>query len=92
MLKRILKPILNEFSPTERFSFRVQNGVEIYEHESVRRYRMAQPMFASLPTQATRNPRLVVDEIDCAEGRFLAKTRSEISGLTAILKAVMAAR
>jgi hypothetical protein len=88
-LKRMLKPLLNDLAPTERFSLRVKDGVEIYEHESRRTYKISATTGV---TEARTAPRLIVAEPVRYGNRLIAKTRSEIAGLTALLKAVTATR
>ncbi|MGD9560682.1 MAG: hypothetical protein AB7F88_01370 [Pyrinomonadaceae bacterium] len=86
---KMLKPLFTDIAPTERFSLRFQDGVEIYEHESVRTYSPAQPDAAACDSV----PRLVVTEmIGIEESGLIARTRSEVVGLVAILSAVTAAR
>jgi hypothetical protein len=88
-LKGMLKPLLNDPTPTERVSLRVQDGVEIYEHESRRTYKVSAETGV---TEVRTIPRLIVAEPVRYGNRLIAKTRSEIAGLTALLKAVTAAR
>lgn len=85
-LKKMLKPIQTAFTPTERFSLRHQNGVEIYEHEMLHICKVPKP--AGTPPDA---PRLVIAE----PGRphsWITKTRDEITGLTALLRTITLAR
>jgi hypothetical protein len=89
-LKKMLKPILKDFAPTERFSLRSQAGVEIYEHETVDAYNITRPVGSQ--TRGTRDPRLVIIESSQTENGWIAKTRSEIAGLAAILCSVKAVR
>ena len=85
-LMQILRPIGTEQTPIERFSFRVQDGVQIYEHESVSHYAAARP------SGGDPRPRLVVAEPSTTPARFISKARSEIKGLTALLRTAKATR
>lgn len=86
-LKKMLKPIQNGYAPTERFSLRVQNGVEIYEHEALHT--------CKIPKEAgslSRAPRLVIAKPGHTQSSVIIKTRDEITGLTALLRILTAAR
>lgn len=85
-LKKMLKPILTDFAPKERFSLRFQDGVEIYEHEFVQTCSVVES--GEIPVQAPLTPRLVVIESDEGERGLIAKTRSEVAGLATILNAL----
>jgi hypothetical protein len=88
-LIQILKPVQIAETAAERFSFRVQDGVEIYEHES--RQACTVPV-----TTGTRGgiptPRLIVAELARVGIPFLTRTRSEIAGLNALLRTAMGVR
>jgi hypothetical protein len=83
ILKRIMKPIQTVNAPSERFSFRVQDGVEIYEHEA---------LFTCEIPKSAASPRLIIAEPDRAQSSVILKARDEISGLTAFLRSLTAAR
>jgi len=72
-------------SPTfERFSRRFQNGVEIIEHE---RHQSIKIMEDRYETDAVPSvTRLIISDAPTAAKLFIAKTRSEISGLDALLR------
>jgi hypothetical protein len=89
-LKKMLKPIMNDFAPTERFSLRFQDDVEIYEHETVHTCRITKPVEPLF--RASRDPRLVIVEPSRTENGWIAKTRSEVAGLATILCTVKAVR
>ncbi|MCC6328663.1 MAG: hypothetical protein IT174_09110 [Acidobacteria bacterium] len=84
-LKHMLKPIKTADAAEEHFSFRVQDGVEIYEREMVRATRISQLARA----EAVRNPRLVVEE-ECDTGQklLLTKKRADLKELLRRLKIV----
>lgn len=86
-LKQMLKPILDDFTPAERFSLRFQDGVEIYEHEAVQKFAVSET--AEIVPNA---PRLVVLENDRAEGGLITRTRSEIAGLSLFLNTAVTAK
>lgn len=88
--KRILKPIVKDMAPAERFSLRIQDGVEIYEREVVHTYRIDE--HTDGPMAASRCPQLIIVESDQAENGLLAKTRSEVAGLHSFLNGIVAAR
>lgn len=82
--QRVLNPIQTANSPIERFSFRIQDDVEIYEHE-------VQQTF-DLPKQRSAvelGPRLIVAELARAGVPMLTKTRAEVGGLNSLLRTIM---
>ncbi len=67
----------------ERFSHRIQNGVEIFEREV---HKLAAAESAE-NIAATVAPRLIVnDAVSTVTRSFVSKTRSEIAGLNAFLR------
>lgn len=87
-LKQILQPIHTGNEPIERFSFRVKDGVEIYEHEALRSLVAVGPAIRS----AALVPKLVIAEAAVSGEQFIAKTRSEIEGLSSLLRTIIPAR
>ena len=83
---QMLKAISGGSDPKERFSLRVQDGVEIYEHESVEVCR--KPKRAGGPVSKEGGPRLVVAEAGCSAEPILTKSRSEVIGLSKLLGAL----
>ena len=72
-LERILKPIKAADAAKEHFTFRVQDGVEIYESEYVRATKI------SRASNAVSLPRLVVEEEgEAAPALLFTKKRSEL--------------
>ena len=87
--KQLLKPIQTGYVPTERFSLRIQDGVEIYEHEAVKTCAVAKGTCPTASSSAPAGgPRLVIDENRAAAETFISKARSEISELTSLLRGV----
>ena len=84
--RQMLKPISGGSEPKERFSLRVQNGIEIYEHESVAVCRIPKP--SGSPVSNEGGPRLVVAESGCSREPILTKSRSEVTGLSTLLGAL----
>lgn len=69
--------------PAERISLRVEDGVEIYEHDTVTVCRIPKPV---------SEPILVVDESIQAGEVVFTKRRSEIAGLSMILNSIIGLR
>ena len=86
-LKQMLKPVETRYTPAERFTLRVEDGVEIFEHEAVYMQRIPKP--DGTPFREKVSPRLTVIESGQETGQVLTKTRSEISGLQALLHALV---
>jgi hypothetical protein len=71
--------------PQEHHSRRVVNGIEIVEHETVRKIRMRGGRYE---TSRLRIPRLVIsDAIEATKG-FISKRRSDVTGLDKFLRGV----
>lgn len=85
-LKQMLKPIETRYAPAERFTLRVEEEVEIYEHEAIYVERIPKP--SGSPLSALSAPRLTVTEDAHEAEPVLVKTRSEISGLKSLLQAL----
>jgi hypothetical protein len=79
------KPETNFDSVTsdERFSRRVQSGVEIFEHDIITRVRTSNEKVV-----ARSMPRLIVTDAITATRDFVSKRRSEFRELDAFLKSV----
>ena len=75
---------INDSGPVERFSRRIENGVEIVEHETVTTIKVNDGRYETVPIR--RGPRLVIGDAVTATKNIVAKTRSEISGLDSILR------
>lgn len=73
--------------PNEWFSRRVQNGVEIVEHEARQIIKVSGPHYETV-LDAPVAPRLIITEAPPAARPFIAKARSEIAGLDALLGAL----
>ena len=87
-IKQSLKPMWNG-KPSERVSLRVENDIEIYEHESHKVCRIPKPVGS--PFADEHEPRLVVESGRSASPIF-TKRRSEIPGLSTILNALTGIR
>lgn len=90
--KQLLKPIHTGYIPAERFSLRVQDGVEIYEHEALYTRRISKGIDSGTGRDNSSvqggAPRLVVDESRTGVETLISKARSEISGLTGLLRSM----
>jgi hypothetical protein len=75
---------INDSGPVERFSRRLENGVEIIEHETVATIKMHGDRYETVSPR--RSPRLVVEDAVSATRNIISKTRSEIAGLDNILR------
>lgn len=84
--RQMLKAINGGSEPKERFSLRVQDGVEIYEHESVEVCRIPKRSGDAISREG--GPRLVVAESDRSRAPILTKSRSEVNGLSTLLGAL----
>lgn len=73
--------------PQERFSRRTQNGVEILEHETTQVIKMNGDRYETVHP-APPAPRLVISDAPSATKLLIAKTRSDIAGLNAFLRAI----
>ena len=71
--------------PEEHYARRLVNGVEIVEHETVRRIKMNGDRFE---TSKLRKPRLVIGDAVRATKGFISKTRSDVAGLDKFLRGV----
>jgi len=92
MSKLLLKPIETAKTPARRYSLRIEDGIEIYEHEAMHTCTVPVTM-ASLGgfferTLASRGPRLIVDETCAYRETFISKARSEISELANLLNSI----
>jgi hypothetical protein len=88
-IKRTLRPL--HTSPLEQERYRVQDGVEIFEREVIesRRVRMHD---LGHENASTKRPRLTVTEPNRTTGQpMLARSRSEIAGLRAVLEEALTA-
>jgi hypothetical protein len=68
----------------ERFSRRLQNGVEILEHDTVRTIKVENGTF-----KMKRPPRLVISDAYSKSKNFIAKSRSQMGDIDAFLKSVI---
>lgn len=68
----------------EWFWRRVQNGVEIVEHEAHQIIKVTGPRYETISDTRVA-PRLIITEAPSAARPFIAKARSEIAGLDALL-------
>ena len=75
---------INFAKDRERFSRRLQNGVEILEHETHRTITFDEGRYESRNSQ----PRLVIGDALTATRTFIAKTRSDIRGLNSLLRSI----
>jgi len=68
----------------ERFSRRLQNGVEILEHDTVRTIKVENGVF-----KMDRPPRLVVSDALAKSKNFIAKSRSQMGEIDAFLRSII---
>jgi hypothetical protein len=74
----------NDSDGFERFSRRLQHGVEILEHDTVRTIRVEDGTFRmKRPTQ------LIVNEAFSRSKNFIAKSRSQMGDIDAFLKSII---
>lgn len=77
----------NDPAPQERFSRRVENGVRIFEHETVTTIKIDGDRYVT--GGAHREPRLVIGDAVSRANLFVAKTRSDIRDLDNFLQNVI---
>ena len=68
----------------ERFSRRLENGVEILEHDTVRTIKVEYGVF-----KMDRPPRLVVSDAFAKSKNFIAKSRSQMGEIDAFLRSII---
>lgn len=68
----------------ERFSRRLQHGVEILEHDTVRTIKVEEGTF-----KMKRPTRLIVSEAFSRSKNFVAKSRSQLGEIDAFLKNIV---
>jgi hypothetical protein len=68
----------------ERFSRRLQNGVEILEHDTVRTIKVENGVF-----KMDRLPRLVISDVMAKSKNFIAKSRSQMGEIDAFLRSII---
>jgi hypothetical protein len=74
----------NDSTGFERFSRRLQNGVEILEHETVHTIKVEDGTF-----KMKRPTRLVVSDAFTRSKNFIAKSRSQMGDIDAFLKSII---
>lgn len=72
---------------SERFSRRLENGVEILEHETIRTITINGDRYETAAIAVA--PRLVVGDTRSRAELFIAKTRSDIRDLDTFLRSVV---
>jgi hypothetical protein len=68
----------------ERFSRRLQHGVEIIEHDTVRTIKVEDGVF-----KMKRPTRLVISDALTRSKNFIAKSRSQLGDVDAFLKSIV---
>ena len=74
----------NNSNGFERFSRRLQNGVEILEHDTVRTIKVENGVF-----KMDRLPRLVISDAMAKSKNFIAKSRSQMGEIDAFLRSII---
>jgi hypothetical protein len=74
----------NNSKAFERFSRRLQNGVEILEHETVSTIKVENGVF-----KMDRLPRLVISDAMAKSKNFIAKSRSQMGEIDAFLRSII---
>jgi len=73
---------INNIEGIERVSRRIQNGVEIFERETLKKVKVGE----TSATGSCANPRLVVS--NSRASKFVSKSRSQLGDIDAFIKSI----
>jgi hypothetical protein len=86
MRRKVAK--LNNLEGQERFSRRVQHGVEILERERIDTVRLEQEGDTEIGRRGHR-PRLIIDDAISRSKLFVSKSRSQLREVDSLLRSIL---